>query len=149
MTTIDPIAYNTVSQPGAAPTAGPTGTGSAGSTAAIPGTQLTSQDFLDLLSAQLEYQDPLSPTSSSQLMSQTTSLESLEELTSLTSDVSVLLRSSQANQATALIGKTVTGSAPDGSTVTGVVTGVDYASSGPVLTIGSDSLPLADITQAT
>jgi flagellar basal-body rod modification protein FlgD len=149
MTAIDPIAFNTVSQPGVASAPGSTSSGATTTNAAAPGTQLTSQDFLDLLSAQLEYQDPLAPTSSSQLMSQTTSLESLQELTALTSDVSALLTSSQANQATALIGKTVSGSAPDGSTVTGVVTGVGYGSSGPVLTVGSDSLPLADITKAT
>jgi len=113
-----------------------------------PGPQLTSQDFLDLLSAQLEYQDPLNPTSSSQLMSQTTSLESLQEMTSLTSDVSTLLASSQANEATALIGKTVTGTGSSGSKVTGVVTSVQYASSGPVLSIGAEQVPLADIQSA-
>lgn len=126
----------------------PVGTPPAGSSNSAGAAGLTSQDFLDLLAAQLQYQDPLNPTSSSQLMSQTTSLESLQEMTTLTSDVSTLLASSQANQATSLIGKTVIGVGTGGATIEGVVTGVQYTASGPLLAIGAQSLPLADVQGA-
>jgi flagellar basal-body rod modification protein FlgD len=139
MTTVNPVA---------APPATSTPPPAVGSATTSSSTGLTSQDFLDLLSAQLEYQDPLDPTSSSQLMSQTTSLESLEEMTSLTSEVSTLLASSQANQATSLIGKTVIGVGSTGATVEGVVTGVQYESTGPVLSIGTETLPLSAVQGA-
>ncbi len=140
MTNISPIP---------APTSGlSTPTTSTSGSAGAGGTGLSPQDFLDLLAAQLEYQDPLNPTSSSQLMSQTTSLESLQEMTSLTSDVSTLLASSEANQATSLIGKTVIGVGSGGATIEGVVTGVQYKASGPILSIGTHTLPLADVQGA-
>lgn len=142
MTSIGSITPPATTSSSASPTAATAGTTAAASTG------LTSQDFLDLLSAQLEYQDPLDPTSSSQLMSQTTALESLEEMTSLTSDVSTLLASSEANQATSLIGKTVIGVGSSGATVEGVVTGVQYASSGPVLSVGTETIPLSDVQGA-
>jgi flagellar basal-body rod modification protein FlgD len=80
--------------------------------------------FLKLLVAQMKYQDPANPASSSEFMAQTatfTQVEKLEEIAAQNASMLALQRSSSAG---ALVGRTVSYSDETGATRTGLVTAV-------------------------
>lgn len=80
--------------------------------------------FLKLLVAQMKYQDPANPASSSEFMAQTatfTQVEKLEEIAAQNASMLALQRSSSAG---ALVGRTVSYSDETGATKTGLVTAV-------------------------
>ena len=80
--------------------------------------------FLKLLVAQMKYQDPANPASSSEFMAQTatfTQVEKLEEIAAQNASLLALQRSSSAG---ALVGRTVSYTDDTGATKTGVVTSV-------------------------
>jgi flagellar basal-body rod modification protein FlgD len=96
--------------------------------------------FLSLLVDELKYQNPLDPTSSSDFMSQIAQLSQVEQLQSVSS-------ASQMGEAAGLIGQTVTANDETGSTISGVVTGVTNASTGPLLDLGGTTVALSDVEQ--
>src|ERR1700720_777151 len=114
--------------------AGGTGsTGSSGTTGSAPaagGTTLGGTDFLTLMLAQLKNQDPTSPVDSNTFLTQLAQLSEVQGITSLNTSFSTLsssLSSSQALQASSLLGhqamvnsSTATLAAP-GAAVTGAV----------------------------
>lgn len=134
-TTVSPAVQVGTGATGTAQQPGPSGLGS-----------LTSQDFLQLLVAQISNQDPLSPVSSSQFMSQTAELSTLEQITALEQETAQVLAAQQLTTAVAAIGHTVTGTAPNGQAVSGAVTGVQDTPTGPLLDVGGSQMPLSDIT---
>jgi flagellar basal-body rod modification protein FlgD len=80
--------------------------------------------FLKLLVAQMKYQDPANPASSSEFMAQTatfTQVEKLEEIATQNASLLALQRSSSAG---ALVGRTVSYTDENGATKTGLVTSV-------------------------
>ncbi|HTV10768.1 MAG TPA: flagellar hook capping FlgD N-terminal domain-containing protein [Acidimicrobiales bacterium] len=138
-----------------------TGTTSSTPTATLPSTYVasqsgtTSQDalngvnpdtFLQLLVSELQNQDPDNPTDPSQFLSQTASFEEVEELNTLQTSISSMITSQQQSSATSMLGMQVSGSDSSGKTVSGIVTGVQFDSSGPVLTVGSGTLPYSSVT---
>lgn len=81
---------------------------------------LDKEAFLQLLVAQMKYQDPLEPTSNTEYISQLATFSSLEEMQNLNSTM-------EANQATNLVGKTVIMKTTNALGETDYVTGkVDY-----------------------
>ncbi|HET9729618.1 MAG TPA: flagellar hook capping FlgD N-terminal domain-containing protein [Acidimicrobiia bacterium] len=77
-------------------------------TATAPNDQLGEDAFLKLLVAQLKYQDPLSPTDSTQFMQQTAQFTMLETLQKIEKEQSALQSASQVLQASTMIGRPVT-----------------------------------------
>ena len=80
--------------------------------------------FLKLLVAQMKYQDPANPASSSEFMAQTatfTQVEKLEEIAAQNASMLALQRSSSAG---ALVGRTVTYTDENGASATGRVSAV-------------------------
>ena len=98
-----------------------TSTSSSSSTSSASGGTLDKQAFLQLLVAQMKYQDPLEPTSNTEYVSQLAQFSSLEAMTNMSSSVDL-------QRATSLVGSLVTVSSTDTTTgVTNEVTGkVDY-----------------------
>lgn len=133
-----------VSDPTAQATAGTSGSasGSSGSGAQGMAGLLDPSTFLNLLVDELKYQNPLSPTSSSEFMSQIAELSQVEQLQSVSS-------ASQLASATGLIGRTVTGTGSSGQLVTGEVTGVTMSTTGPLLDVGGTSVGLGNVHQVT
>jgi flagellar basal-body rod modification protein FlgD len=123
------------------------GTANAKSTtgAAQDGAQLSSQAFLKLLVAQLQYQDPSSPADMSAFMTQTATLNQMESMQQLTAATTQLLQNTQATQALALAGKTVTYTGTDGQAHTGTVGAISLGQT-PTLTVGTDSVALSAVT---
>ncbi len=107
---------------------------------------LDSQAFMNLLVAQLRYQDPMSPSDSNALMQQTSVLAQTELLTSVSEMQQQLLGLQRANMATDLIGQQVAGITSGGASVSGVVDGVRFEQTGPVLLIGDNEVSVDNAT---
>ena len=86
-------------------------------------------DFLKLLTAQLQHQDPTNPMDSTQYVAQLAAFSQVEQAVQINSKLDQLLQSSSLAQADALIGRIVTSA--DGKT-TGKVTEVRLLSDGIV-----------------
>jgi len=100
--------------------------------------------FLQLLMAQMKYQDPMNPTDSSQFMSQQAQFTQIGELQKLNSNLS---SSNQMMQSSALIGKEVALTDPDDSkkTITGIVDAAVMDSSGAGLVINGKTYPMENV----
>jgi flagellar hook assembly protein FlgD len=142
MTTIDGSVP--VSALGAGRTAATTTATSA--TPAKDGTTLDSEAFLQLLVAQLRYQDPTSPMDTTQLMAQTTQMTSVEQLVALADTQREAFAMQQRATAAALVGKQITAVDAEGTSVTGVVSAVSYDSGTPLLQVGDLQIPLDLVT---
>ena len=117
-------------------------------TGSTPSTSKTTSDkdtFLQLLVAQLRYQDPMNPTDSSQFLTQTAQFNALEQMQAVAAQTASLLSSSTAFGATNLIGKNVTYTQDDGTTGSGVVSGVSYGANGPLLSVDGNDIQLTQI----
>jgi flagellar basal-body rod modification protein FlgD len=134
MTMINPAGINPTVGQGAAPTPSATGGNALN--------QLNNtQEFLQLLVAQLKNQDPLNPQDPSQFMSEIAQLTQVQSQTTLGAE-------QQAATADSMLGFDVTGAAAGGAQVHGVVTSVDLSASGsPVLMVGTTALPLSSVTE--
>lgn len=93
---------------------------------------LGSEDFLNLLVAQLKYQDPLDPTGGAEMMAQTSQFASVEATLNLAEIQTQSIAFQQFSVATSMIGAEVTAASGD-ETITGVVTGVKASERGPLL----------------
>src|SRR5215469_15449981 len=80
------------------------------------------QSMLNIILTQLTYQDPLKPLDNFEFVSQLGQFAQLQQSQSLNGEITSLLQSQAAMQATGLLGKTVDLSQSDGSTVSGSVT---------------------------
>lgn len=110
-------------------------------------------DFLYLLTTQLKYQDPLSPIQDHEFIAQLAQFSTLEELQGLNRRlddmVQLQLWVSGMGQATSLIGRTVTLDLPDGTTVTGTVTGVRMREGVPYLQVGGQEYIVTMVSRVT
>ena len=80
--------------------------------------QLGKDDFLKLLSSQLQYQDPMSPMNNEEFMGQMAQFSALEQMTNVASAMDRLTFADQVAQSVALIGKQVTYADTDGNAET-------------------------------
>ena len=99
------------------------GAASPASTAATPAPTVNYNQFLQLLVAELQHQDPTSPTDPTQYMSQLASFSTVEQQVQTNSTLDALLSA----QASTMIGKSVTSA--DGTT-SGIVVSVELSTGG-------------------
>ena len=95
---------------------------------ADPTKNLGKQDFLKLLMAQLQNQDPMKPMDDTQMIAQMAQFSALEATQQLQATIQQNNNVQTIFQAGALIGKYVQANQTDGTAVTGAVTGVDFTS---------------------
>lgn len=108
---------------------------------------LGKDDFLKLLIGQMQNQDPLNPTDSTEYMGQLTQFSILEQVSNQAKTSAAAAANEYDAQAIALIGKTVTYTQADGTPATGVVERVTFSSLGPALTIGgAEGIPPVAVT---
>jgi flagellar basal-body rod modification protein FlgD len=116
---------------------------------------LTSADFFNMLVTELRQQDPLQPTQTSDLIGQVSQIRSIELSKNLTDALAQVTRNQRVAGASELIGKYVTAivTGTDGTSqqVSGVVTGVQFDSSGAaVLELDTgQSIPADNVTRIT
>jgi len=108
--------------------------------------KLGSDAFLQLLVAQLKYQDPTNPADSTQFLAQTAQFQMVEKLEQLTKMTTEMNQIQHTVQATALLGKQVSYTV-DGEEKTGVVTSTHLYIDGPTVRIGDKDVPLEAIQQ--
>lgn len=101
-------------------------------------------DFLKLLLAQLQHQDPMSAMKDEQFIAQLAQFSSLEETQTMRKSLSTLLNVSQLSQSTGLIGRTVqVKEAKEGAPlVTGTVSSVKMENGTPKLVINGQLFQL-------
>ena len=119
-------------------------TDSAGATT----TTSTSKDkdmFLQLMVAQMKYQDPMNPTDSSQFLAQSAQFTALEKMQAVADQTAQLVTSQMAFGASSLVGRSITWSDTDGTSHSGAVSGVQFGTEGPTLQVGTSSVPLAQV----
>jgi flagellar basal-body rod modification protein FlgD len=117
-------------------TATPTATAPAA--ASSPNSTLSETQFLQLLTEQLENQDPLQPEDDTQFLAQMAQFTSLQEANTTNQQLSNLTASNY-------IGSMVTVNPGSGTPVTGQVTGVDTSGSTPNLIINGSEYPLSEL----
>jgi len=124
-------------------TSGTTGTtGNASTTTVTKTTDLGKDDFLKLLVAQLQSQDPLNPMEDKEFISQMAQFTSLEQMKNVSNAV-------QITQATSYIGKQVTWDDDTGEQQTGIVKEVRIVSGEPKIVVGDQNIALAKVTSVT
>ena len=116
------------------------------------GTGSASEDkdmFLKLLVAQMKYQDPANPASSSEFMAQTATFTQVEKLEEIAAQNASLLALQRSTSAGALVGRTVTYTSATGASVSGVATSVRLGSdtSEAVAMVGGVAVEMGRITE--
>jgi flagellar hook assembly protein FlgD len=112
------------------------------------------QSFLTLLTTQLQNQDPLNPTDTTQFTQQITQMSGVEQQL-LSNQLLQQLVSSQGGVSSAanLIGDTITAQSSTASAgaapISGIVTSVTQSNGETMLNIGSTSVPLSSVTGVT
>ena len=124
-------------------TSGTTGTtGNTSTTTVTKTTDLGKDDFLKLLVAQLQSQDPLNPMEDKEFISQMAQFTSLEQMKNVSNAV-------QITQATSYIGKQVTWDDEMGEQQTGIAKAVRIVSGEPKIVVGDQNIALAKVTSVT
>ncbi|MCR1786363.1 hypothetical protein KVF89_27770 [Nocardioides carbamazepini] len=125
---------------------GVTGAATTGATSTSGTSKTNDKDmFLQLMVAQMRYQDPLNPTDSSQFLAQTAQFTALEKMQDVADQTAMMLSTQLAFGASSLIGQTVRWYDASGVEQSGVVQGTSYLASGPVLSIDGASVPVTDV----
>lgn len=101
--------------------------------------------FLQLLVAQMRYQDPMNPTDSSQFLAQSAQFTALEKMQDVADRTAQLLSTQMAFGASGLIARQVEWVDATGATKAGQVGGVTFTADGPMLQIDGTSVPLASV----
>ena len=86
--------------------------------------QMGKDTFLKLLVAQMKYQDPANPASSTEFMAQTAAFTQVEKLEELAKQNAALLTLQRSSSAAALVGRAVKYTDESGATKTGTVSSV-------------------------
>ena len=103
--------------------------------------------FLQLLVAQLQYQDPSNPVDTSSFLNQTAMLSQVQTMTGMSDTLATLSSSQQIQAATGLIGKQVSYLDDSGATQKGVVSTATLSGGNATLLVGGSSVPLDKVVQ--
>jgi flagellar basal-body rod modification protein FlgD len=127
--------------PATSATAPVAASGSSATTPAGPAGMLGQNDFLKLMIAQLQSQDPLQPANTNEYVSELAQFTQVEQITNLAS-------ATELTGAVQLIGRTVTYTDGSGGATTGKVESVQSNASGTTVTVeGHPGVKLQSITE--
>lgn len=108
--------------------------------------ELGKMDFLKLLVAQLQHQDPLKPLEDKEFIAQLAQFNSLEQMINLNQNFEKAQQFQMLTQASSLIGKSVAAiSTTTGEQITGHVLKVDVTDGAPVLDVDGKQVGLNEI----
>ena len=103
--------------------------------------------FLQLLVAQMRFQDPNNPASTTEFMSQTATFTQVEKLEELASQNAELLSLQRSLSAGALVGRTVSWTDDSGSTQSGTVDSVRFFGGEPVAVVDGAEVAFGRLTE--
>ena len=122
-----------------------TGTGMYQPPTAATGSDSDKEMFLNLMVAQLRYQDPLNPADSGEFLAQNAQFTALEKMQDVADQTAALLSTQISFGAAGMVGKNVTYENADGTKTSGLVGSVTYDASGPMLVVGDKNVSLSQI----
>ena len=102
--------------------------------------------FLQLLVAQLKYQDPTSPADGTEFLAQTAQFTMVEKLTEIAEAAAASQATNRNLAAASMVGQTISWLQPDGTTGRGVVQSAQLGTAGPTLKIGDTQIPFDLVT---
>jgi flagellar basal-body rod modification protein FlgD len=143
-----PTSPTSTAQTTATSTPAPRAGSSASAAPENPGQVLGKNDFLKLMVAQLQAQNPLEPSNGTEYISELAQFSQLEQTTNIAQTGSQSAAAQQVAQAVQLIGHTVSYRDPStGATLKGLVQSVEITSSGASLTVeGATGIEPSSIT---
>ncbi len=104
-------------------------------------------DFLKMMIAELQNQDPLNPMDNQELLQQIGQIREIESNLRLTSTLEAMLMQQSLASAGALIGRSIVGLDDTGQMVTGIVERVSLNQGKVRLHVGSSTVELKNVTQ--
>ena len=122
--------------------------GSASSIPLVPSTgskTLSQNDFLNLLVTQMTSQDPLNPTSDTQMAANMAQFTALSQANTMSANISSLLAQQQVVQANSMIGSTVSLQVDPKTTASGVVQSVDLSTGVPQIVVNNTPYNLGQV----
>ena len=126
------------------------GSSTAASSASLPSTDsfssLNSKDFVKMLVAELQYQDPTNPVSNTEILQEVSQIRSIQSNDSLTTTLQSVLLGQNLATAGTLMYQTITGTDESGNSVTGQVTSVSVANGTAKLNVGNSVVDLSNVT---
>ena len=108
---------------------------------------LDSEQFMQILLAQLTHQNPLEPMDNAEMMTQFSQLNSLQELRGIHTAMETVSTVNTTTYLTSLIGKTVKASRADGKIIEGVVEGVMTETENPQILVGDEVVDLTNVLE--
>ena len=108
--------------------------------------ELTMSDFIKMMVAELENQDPMNPISNTEMLQQISQMRSITSSDRLTTSIEALSMGQALSTASSLIGKTVTGVNTLGNDVEGTVDRVTIENGEARLFIGSSIVNVGNVT---
>ncbi len=109
--------------------------------------RLTREQFLKLLTTQLQQQDPTDPMDNGKILEQLSLLENLEATGTLTTTLQGMVRSSTLGSAANLLGKHVSAFDGEGQRIEGIVSGLTAGREGVRLTVDGRKIALEQIQE--
>jgi flagellar basal-body rod modification protein FlgD len=103
------------------------------------------QMFLNLMVAQLRYQDPMNPADSGEFLAQNAQFTALEKMQQVADQTGALLAAQISFGASGLVGRYVTYLDEDGTSSSGLVGSVTYDANGPMLVVGGNDVTLGQV----
>jgi flagellar basal-body rod modification protein FlgD len=120
---------------------------STGSTTTASGfNNLTTGDFMKMLIAELQNQDPTQPMSNQDLLTQLSTMSQLQSTQDLDSALQSNTNNQQLSIASSFIGKAVQGTDSNNNPVTGVAQQAVLQNGAAYVSVGNSLVPLANIT---
>jgi flagellar basal-body rod modification protein FlgD len=114
-----------------------------GSSPASQSSNIGIEDFLKILTSQLNNQDPLKPVDNQEFVAQIAQFATLEQSRQLNAKIDSLISVQSSTQSIGLLGRSVDFS-QQGQTLSGKVTGLALASGQPILSVTTTSGSVAD-----
>ncbi len=109
--------------------------------------KMDSDQFMQILLAQMTHQNPLEPMDNAEMMSQFSQLNSLQELRQIHTSMDKVSAFNQVMYLASLIGKNVKVNRTDGKVLEGVVSEVFTEKDNPQLLVGNEKVSLDDVIE--
>jgi flagellar basal-body rod modification protein FlgD len=110
--------------------------------------ELSSQEFVDIIFTELANQDPLEPNDTGALLDQLSTLRSIQSDVDLSDQLSTLVTQNELTSAASMIGKFVSGTTALGETVEDFVFSVSKTKNGPVLNLDNGrQMPVGNVAE--
>ncbi|MFC4312687.1 flagellar hook assembly protein FlgD [Steroidobacter flavus] len=107
--------------------------------------QLSQDDFMRILLAQLQFQDPLKPMDNQEFVAQLAQFSGLEINRQQSEKVDQLLAMQSVDQSVGIIGKNIEVQTSSGSSTVGSVTAVSFRTGEPRLTVNASGTTITDV----